>query len=166
VSFGAGEPPASAPESLVLAISRSEIEVLDVGPAVLGLQRWQSTPGAAWESRARVRISLRGYAHDARELHEIDEVRDYFTGLLLAFPPWFFFADPNGDSLRLLALCTCRVRGEVSRPRIHSDDLQSFMRGQLQSLRSYAENLQVPLGVTEEMGRSALRSLEPLLSRS
>jgi hypothetical protein len=158
-----GTTAASGYDQLLLEISRAEVESLDVGPALLRLEAWGRTPTHARESRGRVRVALRGYMHDDREVFRIDEVRDYFTGLVLAFPSWLFFADPDGDSLRLIALSTCEPTGEAGcRPSLHADELRPFLNAHLDAMQLYAQQVSLPTDETERMMAAASRTLSSL----
>jgi hypothetical protein len=169
------EPPVVAPapveepprERLTLTITRFEIDALDVGPALRHLEGWARTPSAALENRGRVHFSVRGYAGGPGALCRIDAVRDYFSGLAQAFPAWFFFADPGGDALPTLALCTCRTRGGGSADAtVHLDDLRPFMTAHLTALRQYGEELRLTHDETERMGQAALHALSHVVTRT
>jgi hypothetical protein len=146
-------------EPLVLDISRAEIDSLDVGPALRTLEGWTRTPADARACRGRVRLAVFGYAGEGRPLHEIEEMRDYAEGLLLAFPGWFFIADPRGGALPLLAACTCRAERVAGTARLQRDDLRRFAAVHLESLARFAPRAELDSAECERIGRTALQSI-------
>jgi hypothetical protein len=64
-------------EPVVLMLSRREVEVGDVLPAVSRLNTLHSTPEAIWNYRGQMALVVDGYNDDPRELVDIAEVRAF-----------------------------------------------------------------------------------------
>ena len=94
-------------DPVVLMLSRREVEVGDVLPAVSRLHTLLSTPEAIWHYRGQMSLVVDGYTNDPRELVAIVEVRDFLRGLDRQWPYWSFFFNQVDDSIKLLASCLC-----------------------------------------------------------
>jgi hypothetical protein len=86
-------------------ISRSEVEVGEIAPALGILKQFLVSPEIMAEYFERVDIGFRGYDQDSRELFEIPEVRNYVYKLDDKFPFWLFFLSKTHLGLQCLILC-------------------------------------------------------------
>jgi hypothetical protein len=73
---------------IILSITRQEIEDFD---HVQILQFLSMAKMNAKKYEGKLNFLVTGYDEDARELHEISEVKKYFDFLDRCFPYWFYF---------------------------------------------------------------------------
>jgi hypothetical protein len=64
-------------DPLVVVISKSEIETLNITPALETLSKLLSDRGTALQYKGRVLLCVKGYDSDSRELYEVPEVKKY-----------------------------------------------------------------------------------------
>mgnify|MGYP005842903877 CR=1 FL=1 len=92
-------------DTLVVAVSRRDVETSDVWPTLSVLRRLAESPKRAREFFERVDIAFHGYDHDRRELFEIPEVRQFVYRLDEQFPFWLYFLSKHHLGLQCLLLC-------------------------------------------------------------
>jgi len=84
--------------------------------------------------RGGIVISFSGYDDDPRELYEIPEVRKYVSALDAAFPYLFYFCSLSNPTLRVFAMCTCKVTKVAGGVTIDQKDFQKFLLYHIQYL--------------------------------
>ena len=105
-------------------------------PAVVGL------------AKQHVNITFCGYAADAREPYEIEEVARFVEEVDKYFPYWFYFMRLETSGLRDLCYVLCRARRfQDGKPKVARAAMNSFLEKHLLALDSLFNSLQLP---TEE----------------
>ena len=97
------------PRHLPVVVDRQEVEALDVSRPAALLSRVLADRNAVERYQGAVDLAFLGYSDDPRELHDIAEVRRFFSKLDAAFPYWFYFVSTDGLTLGLIARCLCSV---------------------------------------------------------
>jgi serine/threonine protein kinase len=111
--------------------------------------------------RGRVTLAFEGYDDDPRDVYDIPEVRRYVVALDKAFPYLFYFVDLNLDTIKVLALCLCRVVKIENGSRPHPDDFRRFLFDHVTALNQLTENFALEDGIKEEVTNEVLEHLVP-----
>jgi hypothetical protein len=90
---------------LCVVVSRDDICRQDVSSPLSTLQHLLRTPEIARAYKERVDIAFDGYNDDPRELHEIEEVRNFVQKLDEEFPFWLFFLSKHMLGLQCIVFC-------------------------------------------------------------
>jgi hypothetical protein len=93
---------------LYVVIDRKDVENLYLDIAFNSLRRLLQDRQTVVSFRARLDIAFAGYDNDVRELHEIDEVRNFLSLLDKKFPFWFYFINLHNGTLALILLSLCQ----------------------------------------------------------
>jgi hypothetical protein len=101
-----GEQNTALPDSLIVVISRDDIETGDI-TAPLNILTRLLERDAAVRFREGVEIGVHGYDSDARELYEIPEVRNFIYKLDIEFPYWCYFLSTKATGLAWVVYCFC-----------------------------------------------------------
>lgn len=110
--------------TLIIVISRDEVERRDLSGPLIVLKRLMSSPEMMREFRTRVDIAFHGYDHTSEELFEIKAVRDYIVALDSEFPYWLYFLSRSHTGLQCIALSflppflTAEARQQIHKPRL------------------------------------------------
>lgn len=94
----------SSLDPLVLVIGRDEVEAGEVTRVYELLSSLAKTPEQARRYQESIELAFHGYDEDARELWEIEQVRQFVADLDEMFPYWLFFLKQS-PSLQCLLLC-------------------------------------------------------------
>jgi hypothetical protein len=94
------------PDFLTIVISRLDIESGDISETLSVLSKLLE-PGVALRFCEKVDIGVHGYDEDARELNELQEVRDFVNKLDDKFPYWCYFLSKRGSGLMFILSCFC-----------------------------------------------------------
>jgi hypothetical protein len=108
-----------------------------------------------------VTLVVEGYDDDPRDLYGTPEVRRHLAALDSAFPFWFYFADPDTYSLRLLALCVCRVVKVPGGSTPDKEDLKRFMVEHTLALNHLCDRFLLGDDVKAAATKESLRQLVP-----
>ncbi len=92
-------------DPLVVTVSREEINLGDIEPALSILKQLISSPDIATTYKEKIDIAFHGYDTDFRELFELPEVRDYVHKLDEKFPFWLYFLSKKHLGLQALLFC-------------------------------------------------------------
>lgn len=146
---------------LVLGIPYEDVCSGDIKTVFEALNRFLDSREYVIAGRGRVTLAFEGYDDDPRDLYDISEVRRYVSTLDEAFPYLFYFGDLNGDTVKLLALCLCRVVkvGNGSKP--HPDDFQRFLFAHVAALNQLADTFALEGGIKEEVTKEVVEYLVP-----
>lgn len=139
-------------DPLVVVISKSEVQSLNITPALETLSKLLSDRETALQYKGKVMLCFTGYDKDSRELYEVPEVKKYMGLLDSKFPFWFFFLSIERDALRLVAFCLCRtvnVRPGVASP--NNMDMAQFMMNHFTALNYLCSQLGLPDGFIETL---------------
>ncbi len=139
-------------DPLVVVISKSEIETLNITPALETLSKLLSDRGTALQYKGRVLLCVKGYDSDSRELYEVPEVKKYIQLLDSRFPYWFFFLSIERGALRLMAFCLCRtvnVKPGIASP--NNMDMAQFMMNHFTALNCLCSQLGLPDAFVETL---------------
>ncbi len=110
--------------TLIVVISRQEVERGDTAGPLSTLKHLISSPQMIRDFRTRVEIGFDGYNETIEELFEIQSVRNYVYALDAEFPYWLYFLSRNYLGLQCLTLCflppflTDEARAEIHPQRI------------------------------------------------
>ena len=92
-------------DTLVIVVSREEVNSVDIEPALEILKQLISSPEMATNYKEKIDISFHGYETDSSELFEIPEVRNYVYKLDTEFPFWLYFLSKYHLGLQALLWC-------------------------------------------------------------
>lgn len=92
-------------DPLVIVISRSEVQAMDISAALGTLRKLTDSPDTAREFVERVDIVFHGYDHTREELFDIPEVRNFVYKLDEQFPFWLYFLSKRHLGLQCLLWC-------------------------------------------------------------
>lgn len=98
----------SGVDFLAVVVDRRDVEGLHVETTLNVLRRLLQDRQTVVSFRARLDIAFAGYDDDTRELHEIDEVRNFLGHLDKKFPFWFYFLNLGSGTLVVILLSLCR----------------------------------------------------------
>jgi hypothetical protein len=102
----AGDQNMALPDSLIVIVSRDDIEAANITAPLKTLTRLLERD-AAVRFRESVEIGVHGYDSDVRELYEIPEVRDFMYKLDMEFPYWCYFLSTKATGLAWVVSCFC-----------------------------------------------------------
>lgn len=91
--------------TLVVVVSRAEVEDCDTNPALNVLRSLLSSQEAALRFQANVDVAFHGYDNTNEELFEIPAVRQYVSKLDAEFPYWLYFLSRDYWGLQCISLC-------------------------------------------------------------
>jgi len=91
---------------LTVVISRQQVEAGDIREPLSVLRKLLNKSDAI-RLCERVDIGVAGYDDDARELNQINEVRDFIHKLDAEFPYWLYFLSKRGLGLMFILSCLC-----------------------------------------------------------
>lgn len=150
-------------------IDRPEVKALDVIRPREFFDRLRTTKELACQCQGKVEMSFHGYENDARELFEIDEVRNYVPLLCAALPELFFFSrtDQPTHALKTLALCQTRVSwpegrstSEVTRKVVcDTDKVGEFITRHWPGLNDMTEWLSMSIDENKKISFDVIRCL-------
>jgi serine/threonine protein kinase len=151
---------------LVFSVSYEDVGSCDIETVFGALNRFLDSRESVIAGRGRVTLSFEGYDNDPRDLYDISEVRSYVSALDQAFPYWFYFADLNNDTVKLLALCLCRVVkvGNGSKP--HTEDFQKFLFDHTIALNQFCDTFVLESTIKDAVTREVLEHLVPVYQKS
>jgi hypothetical protein len=95
-------------DSLSVLIDRGDVERANVAPTLAVLARLLRDRQTVERFRGRLDIGFAGYDEDPREVHEIEEIRNFLRILDRKFPFWFYFANLYSGTLVVILLSLCR----------------------------------------------------------
>jgi hypothetical protein len=146
---------------VILGIPHEDILSCDVTRVATVLNGFLESRARAVRGRGRVTIIVEGYDDDPRDLYDTPEVRRYLAALDSAFPFWFYFADPNTDTLKLLALCVCRVVKVHGGSTPEKEGLKRFMVEHVLALNHLCDRFLLGEDVKVAATKESLRQLVP-----
>lgn len=122
-------------EGILCGVSRRDVEACNTDRLV-DLFGKATHPDILRQHRSNVRISVDGFSSDAREIYEIDEIRDFFTRLKSRYPCWSFFGDLNTPNLLAVVACmvpihSIRIDSKSSLVTVDSLDIRSVFEHSL-----------------------------------
>ncbi len=92
-------------DPVVVVVSREEVEARDISSVIGTLKSCLASPERALSLFEKLDIAFNGYDHDAREIFEIPEIREFVSLLDSEFPYWLFFLTKSGTGLQAIMLC-------------------------------------------------------------
>jgi Chlororespiratory reduction 6 len=115
-------------EPVVIIVSRDEVVARDISSVIETLKCCLTSPERVLSLFEKLDIAFHGYDEDARELFEIEEVREFVVLLDQKFPYWLFFLTKNGLGLQAVTLCFMPpYLPEQARKTIFPERLQELM---------------------------------------
>jgi hypothetical protein len=106
-------------------------------------------------------LFFEGYDDDPRNDYDIPEIRRYAQALDKAFPYWFYFADPQQITLKVLCLCLCRVVKVPGGSAPHKDDFKQFLYSHFAALNHLCDEFQLDDEINVQVTNEALAQLVP-----
>ena len=146
---------------VVLGIPHEDVISCDVTTVANALNGFLDSRARVIRGRGRITLIVEGYDDDPRDLYDTPEVRRYLATLDSAFPFWFYFADPNTPTLKLLALCLCRVVKVPGGSTPSKEDLKRFMVEHTLALNHLCDRFLLGEDVKLAATRDALQQLVP-----
>lgn len=104
VSIIGGESAPFQPERsslVILLVSRESVEACSVGGAVKQLRLLSDDPALVRRFERSVHFLFEGYDHDPREIHQIPEIRCFFSALNAQWRHWGHFLNHDTGALTL-----------------------------------------------------------------
>jgi hypothetical protein len=98
----------SGVDFVAVVVDRQDVERVYLDTTLNVLQQLLQDRQTVLSFRGRLDIAFAGYDDDVRELHEIDEVRNFLGHLDKKFPFWFYFLNLYGGTLVMILLSLCR----------------------------------------------------------
>lgn len=148
-------------DAVILEVSHDDVVHCDISAVARGLDHLLQSRRRVVAGRGRIALALSGYDSDTRELYEIPEVRRYVEALDSVFPYWFYFAHPQYGTLKLFALCLCRVVKVPGGSTPEIEDLKRFIYQHVVSLNQLCEKFSLGDAVKTEVTNDALQQLLP-----
>jgi hypothetical protein len=123
---------------LPLVIDRQVIIADQIDATYRTLSRCIQSPEAVRLYAGALELSIEGYQHDSRKLHEIPEVRRFIQALHERFPYWIHFSAKTSSGLALIQLCLLENistfrDGDQFQPGQALRDLQTLLMEQLRA---------------------------------
>ena len=97
-------------DHVVFLIPRDVVEQQDLDFMLSGLGKLLADEKTIRLSKDKVTIGFDGYDDDAREVYEVQEIREYIKAVTLRFPHWFYFCSKQDHTLWILLMAQCRFR--------------------------------------------------------
>lgn len=119
---------------IIFDVSRKQAEDCDIDDNLKNLTFFLKNRENVVKGRGKTAISFSGYDNDPRELYEIPEVRKYISTLDNAFPYLFYFCSLSYPTLRVFAMCTCKVTKVAGGVILDQNDFQNFLISHIQHL--------------------------------
>ncbi len=98
------------PATLILEISRTEIESLNYTSSLERLMVMAETRESTLHYRESLLLMITGYDNDRRELAEIPQVRQFMSRLTEEWPHWLWFLSREQGTISLLMSLLCEVK--------------------------------------------------------
>ncbi|MHB8523142.1 MAG: chlororespiratory reduction 6 domain-containing protein [Limisphaerales bacterium] len=111
--------------------------------------------------RNKITLLFAGYDDDPRDVYNIPEIRRYAKALDEQFPYWFYFADLDQGTLKVLALCLCRIVKVPGGSTSNGEDLKTFLLSHIVALNQLCATFALPEGVKNQATDEALAVLVP-----
>lgn len=146
---------------VTFSVSHDDILNCDISTVVNALNGFLKTRERVISGRARITLSVEGYDDDPRDLYDTPEVRRYLTALDADFPYWFYFADPQFPTLRVLALCLCRVVKVPGGSTPDQEDLKRFLFEHIAALNQLCDRFSLGEDIKLAATNASLEQLLP-----
>lgn len=147
--------------TVALNIPRRDVEDQDTATTILVLKGFLSTQQRLMNGRQRLVLGFDGYDDDPRDVYDIPAVREFVQAVDRAFPYLFYFADPDYPTLRVLALCLCRVAKSNGMSAPELDDFRAFLEGHILALNRLCDDFGLGDDVKLQITDSVLAQLTP-----
>jgi hypothetical protein len=146
---------------MLFEIAYDDIQSGDITSVLSALNGFLTTRERAVAGRGRVTLMFAGYDDDPRDVYDVPEIRRYARALDDQFPYWFYFADPQNSTLKVLALCLCRIVKVPGGSTLHRDDYKQFIFSHLAALNQFCDTFALGDDVNRQATDNALASLAP-----
>jgi hypothetical protein len=146
---------------LIFSVPHDDIRSGDTTRVLTPLQGFLENRNAVVGGRGRITLLFEGYDDDPRDVYDIPEIRRYAKALDEAFPYWFYFANLQGDTLKVLALCVCRIVKVSGFSTPQPDDLKQFLFSHIIALNQLCERFQLSDSVKQQVTNEALAYIVP-----
>jgi hypothetical protein len=150
-----------SPDFILFHIPREDVEACDLDYALKTLSSLLSSREIVLNSCGILSLFFAGYDDDPRALYHISDVREYVMALDRKFPYWYYFADHEGATLQLLALCLCRIVTDYKHSTPQIDDLRRLSKHHLEALDSLCSTFGIPENVKNDCVAKSLALLFP-----
>jgi hypothetical protein len=147
-----------------VGVPYDEIQSGDVSTVLKILQGFLQNRSAVVNGRARVSLFFEGYDDDPREVFDIPEIRRYAKALDEAFPYLFYFAtlgQHGGNTLKVLALCLCRVVKVSDGSKPETNDYAQFLFSHITALNELCDRFQLGDAIKLQVTNEAVAHLVP-----
>ena len=152
----------------VLRVARDYVERCDIEPVTNTLRSCVNTKTAAQASFQTLILSIEGYDEDPRELHDVPEVRKFFTDLTRQAPWWVHLPARDFGAMAVWLFCVTKhlspTTKEGERITVNLDGAD-MMRRLTESLEATAILYQ-ELGYTEAKFKEAMVELSETLAEA
>jgi hypothetical protein len=146
---------------IILDVSRKQVEDCDIDDLLKSLSVYLKNKENVIKGREKTAISFSGYDDDPRELYEIPEVRKYVSALDAAFPYLFYFCSLSYPTLRVFAMCTCKVTKVAGGVIFDQKDLQNFLLYHIQYLNELCSTYNLGEAIANQVTDEVLSYFSP-----
>lgn len=152
----------SGTDAFYVVVDRTDVENGNIEPTLAVLRQLLVSPATVRSFMDRVHLAFAGYDEDARELHQIQDVRSYTSKLDDKFPFWFYFINLHDDMLLVIQLILCKyTTDEQNGYVVDTSGLETFMTKHFLALNWLIEKF----GLGEELIELRSRRIDAFFSR-
>jgi len=144
---------------VILEVSRKQTEDCNIDDQLNNLRLFLKDRENVIKGREKIAISFGGYDNDPRELYEITEVRKYVSTLDGAFPYLFYFCSLSYPTIRVFAMCTCKVTKVAGGVVLDQKDLQNFLMYHFQYLNELCSTYNLGDAIADQVTDEVLKHL-------
>jgi len=142
-------------DSILLVVSRDEIERLDLSNCLQVLNSLIESREKAMRFRDRVVFGVDGYNDDPRELFEIPEVRTFIRELDGKWPYWLFFLSKATDMLAMIMFCLSKYQKvDAGLACYDPRDLETFLYLHFDALNSLFDQFDLDKALNLEISKA------------
>jgi hypothetical protein len=147
---------------IFFGIPHDDVQACDTTTVLTALNSFLETQERVAWGRGRITLIFEGFDDDPRDVWNIPEIRRYIEKLDEQFPYWFYFADLDAHTLKVLALCLCRVVkvGNGSTP--DPEDLKHFLASHVIALNILCDRFDLGDEIKEEITKQVCEHLVPV----
>lgn len=156
--------------NLVVGIEKRHVLACDLSSLLLWQTRLTKTRQMMIDKRGKVEFWFPGWQNDERELHQIEEIREYFTDSIKAGFPWIYWLEPDAlwIGYQLLFACTCHLTLSERRGHQHvleadGPALGAWAQQQFYNLNLFTEKHEIPIEINKELSENLLRFMKTKL---
>ena len=152
----------TAPNPIFFGIPYADVLSSETITVLTALNSFLETRERVVWGRGRITLIFEGFDDDPRDVWNIPEIRRYIKKLDEQFPYWFYFADLEANTLKVLALCLCRVVKVDNGSTPDPEGLKHFLASRVIALNILCNRFDLGDEIKEEITKKVCEHLVPV----